>query len=281
MNTKTTKKSSTSKKELDITQFEITQLLREINPAFRQGVTPLASELNTARTIEQTLPVQQNGNLLYPYQVPQSALTSQQLAYLNTLSQATLSTQPLAYTNVAPQPARAEPLIYANGVQQSNLASQQLVYQNTMPQAVPAKQPLVSVSLESNAILEAQIVSNARLAALISKEAEPKANITENADEFSIELNIAGYKKDEVSYKVSNGILRVSGLRKTESEDPSKYYTVKEFETKTFRRSFILSEDVDSEQIKARIENGILTLEIPKAEPSKVKEKKISEIMLS
>jgi HSP20 family protein len=99
----------------------------------------------------------------------------------------------------------------------------------------------------------------------------PAANIVETSIDFRIELSVPGFSKSDFILKVENQILRISGEPASTGEKTEDSYVRQEFSRKSFSRSFRLSVQVDSNNIRARYENGILEVVIPKAEEAKAK----------
>ena len=102
------------------------------------------------------------------------------------------------------------------------------------------------------------------------KEAEalaPKVNITETESSFHLEAETPGKKYKDINIEVHNGILTVKGHK--ESKPDKENYHIREFSSPNFERSFRLSDRVDTEQVSAKIENGVLKLDLPKHEQVK------------
>ena len=99
----------------------------------------------------------------------------------------------------------------------------------------------------------------------------PAANISENADQFIVELSAPGFSKEDFKIEIDQDTLIISGEHKSEKESKTDTYTRKEFSKGTFRRSFTLPETVNDESIEANYENGILKLTLPKKEEAKPK----------
>lgn len=109
----------------------------------------------------------------------------------------------------------------------------------------------------------------------------PAVNIRENADEYEIEVAAPGMKKDDFKLNYDNGRLTISSERedKKEEKDGEKV-TRREFSYQSFQRSFTITENVvDADKIKAKYENGILSIRLPKRE--EVKPKPLREIKIS
>ena len=100
----------------------------------------------------------------------------------------------------------------------------------------------------------------------------PKTDIIEEKDKFIVTLELSGLKKDEVHVNVENGRLTVKGERKDIKESKDTQYHRIERSYGAFERSFKLSNTVKQDQISAVFKDGLLTIEVPKAEEVKPKE---------
>ncbi|MDK2886126.1 MAG: hypothetical protein PWP54_684 [Thermosipho sp. (in: thermotogales)] len=94
----------------------------------------------------------------------------------------------------------------------------------------------------------------------------PRVDAYETDKELVIEVELPGLKKEDVKITVEDGILTIKGERKFDREDKKKNYRLIERVEGRFERSFTLPEYVDLEKIKAKFEDGILKIEIPKKE---------------
>ena len=93
---------------------------------------------------------------------------------------------------------------------------------------------------------------------------------------YEVDIDLPGFKKDEISIELENGYLTVSaakGLDKDEEDKKGKYIR-KERYAGAMQRSFYVGEYVTQEDIKAKYENGILRLSVPKKEAKPVETKK-------
>jgi HSP20 family protein len=106
----------------------------------------------------------------------------------------------------------------------------------------------------------------------------PAVNIKENDNGFEVEMAVPGMSKDDFRINLENNTLCISSEKKTENEKNEGNYSRKEFSYQSFSRSFTLPLSADEGSIKAKYENGILKVEIPKREESKPKPPKTIEI---
>lgn len=106
----------------------------------------------------------------------------------------------------------------------------------------------------------------------------PAVNVREEDSRFLLEVAAPGLEKGDFKVVVENGQLVVSASRRTDSETREGQYARREFNFASFRRSFTLPENVVADNIKARYENGILHIELPKQENDKSVKTKTVEI---
>ncbi|MDT0642928.1 Hsp20/alpha crystallin family protein [Zunongwangia sp. F363] len=108
----------------------------------------------------------------------------------------------------------------------------------------------------------------------------PAVNIQETDEAFSVEVAAPGKKKDDFNIELENDVLTISSEEKKENEtsDKNGRFTRKEFSYTTFKRAFSLPDSVDSEQISASYNDGVLQIALPKREEAKVQPKRLIEI---
>ncbi|MBQ8215475.1 MAG: Hsp20/alpha crystallin family protein [Clostridia bacterium] len=91
-----------------------------------------------------------------------------------------------------------------------------------------------------------------------------RTDVKDEGDRFLIEADLPGYKKEEVSVSVKDGVLTVSAEKKEEKEEQKEGgYLFRERHYGKMERHFDLSA-IDEEGIEGRLENGVLTLTLPK-----------------
>ena len=106
----------------------------------------------------------------------------------------------------------------------------------------------------------------------------PAVNIKETDTSFGIELAAPGKKKEDFNIEIDHNVLTVSSENKSEKEETEGKYTRREFSYSSFRRAFTLPETVNTENINATYENGVLYVALPKREEALPKPKRLIEI---
>ena len=102
-----------------------------------------------------------------------------------------------------------------------------------------------------------------------------KVDVQENEKEYIVEAELPGAEKDEIKLELNDGRLNISVEREEKSEEEKKNYIHKERRYSSMCRSIYL-QDVESKNATAKLENGVLTVNIPKIE--KVDNTKLIEI---
>lgn len=97
----------------------------------------------------------------------------------------------------------------------------------------------------------------------------PAVNVTENKNEFKVEVAAPGFKKEDFNLEIKNGYLTINGETKAEEEKKDEQFTRREFRFNSFSRSFSLPENVKETDIKARYNDGILLVTLPKTKVDK------------
>jgi HSP20 family protein len=106
----------------------------------------------------------------------------------------------------------------------------------------------------------------------------PAVNVIESDNNFKLELAAPGLKKEDFKINVHENTLVISAEKSTENEEKTDKYTRKEFNFSSFKRSFTLPKTVDGEKIVASYNDGILSVDLPKKEESKLKVPRLIEI---
>ena len=114
--------------------------------------------------------------------------------------------------------------------------------------------------------------------ALYGKNAKKlmKTDVKETQDGYVVDIDLPGFKKDEIQMQLENGYLTVNaskGLEKEEKNEDGRYVRRERY-AGSMSRSFYVGENVTENDIHPKYENGILTFSLPKEEKRAVEEKK-------
>ena len=107
-----------------------------------------------------------------------------------------------------------------------------------------------------------------------------KTDLKEHEDGYELSVDLPGFKKDQIQLQLSNGYLTVSAAKGIEEEGKDKKGRLVHQErfSGSMSRSYYVGENLEEEDIKAKFENGVLTLDFPKAEQKKLPERKTIQI---
>jgi HSP20 family molecular chaperone IbpA len=103
-----------------------------------------------------------------------------------------------------------------------------------------------------------------------------KTDVKELDDHFELDIDLPGYKKEDVQAQLKDGYLTINAVTKTENDqknEEGKYIRRERFYG-SCSRTFYVGEDVTEDDIKARFENGILKVIVPKIEAKPAVEEK-------
>ncbi|SDI95742.1 Molecular chaperone IbpA, HSP20 family [Lachnospiraceae bacterium G41] len=102
-----------------------------------------------------------------------------------------------------------------------------------------------------------------------------KTDIKENDKEYELTIELPGYKKENVNAELKDGYLIINATNeKNEEEKDEKGYIRKERYFGSCSRSFFVGKNLKEEDIKAKFDNGVLTLNVPKEVEKLPEEKK-------
>ena len=96
-----------------------------------------------------------------------------------------------------------------------------------------------------------------------------KTDVKETENGYELEMDLPGFKKEEVKVSLNNGYLVIraeKGLNEDEKDKKSGKYIRRERYAGTCERSFYVGEDITEEDVKGEFKHGILKLSIPKKE---------------
>ena len=105
-----------------------------------------------------------------------------------------------------------------------------------------------------------------------------KTDIKEDENKYDLDIEMPGMTKDNIKISLENSYLTIEGeIENKEEKDEKKHYIYHERYYGSMSRSYYVGDSVKEEDIKAKFENGILHIEIPKVE-KKLDEKKYIQI---
>ena len=100
-----------------------------------------------------------------------------------------------------------------------------------------------------------------------------KTDVRETENGYEVDIDLPGFKKDEISAELKDGYLTISaakGLDKDEQDKKSGKYIRRERYAGSMSRSFYVGEDISQNDVHAKYENGILRLSLPKKAAEKI-----------
>ena len=102
----------------------------------------------------------------------------------------------------------------------------------------------------------------------------PAINVKESDKAYTVELAAPGMKKEDFNVHINdegNLIIKMEQKQETKEEDKSVRYLRREFYYSKYEQTLILPDDVKKDAITAKVEHGVLTVELPKLVEEKVK----------
>ena len=100
-----------------------------------------------------------------------------------------------------------------------------------------------------------------------------KTDVKETDEGYEVDVDLPGFNKDEIKLDLNNGYLTISTEKSLNKENKGKMLRQERY-VGTMQRSFYVGESITEDDIKAKFENGVLSLMIPKKAAPKVPEKK-------
>lgn len=114
--------------------------------------------------------------------------------------------------------------------------------------------------------------------ALYGKNAQHmmKTDVKETEEGYELDVDLPGFKKDEIKLELNDGYLTISTEKSLEKNEENKQGKIlrQERYAGMMRRTFYVGDSLTEEDIKARYENGVLHLTVPKKEARKAPEKR-------
>lgn len=103
----------------------------------------------------------------------------------------------------------------------------------------------------------------------------PSVDLREEENKYLLDADVPGMSEDEIDVDLHDNILTLKGEKKSERETKDKDYLCVERSYGSFRRDIALDAEVDQNNIKAELKNGVLHVELPKKAGAKSTHKKI------
>lgn len=113
-----------------------------------------------------------------------------------------------------------------------------------------------------------------------TKPAEEEGQLTvdvyQTENEIIIKSTVAGVTADDLDISITNDMATIKGKRKSDEKVKTSDYYYQELYWGSFSRSIILPEEIDADNAKATMKNGVLTLRLPKLAKSRIKKVRIA-----
>lgn len=104
---------------------------------------------------------------------------------------------------------------------------------------------------------------------------QPRADLIEKEDRYELEIDIPGFKKDDIEIALTDNNLTVRGKVEEEKEEKGREYYLCERQRGTFARSFSLPEGVDADKVEADLHEGVLSINLPKTPDAQKKPRRV------
>jgi HSP20 family protein len=108
------------------------------------------------------------------------------------------------------------------------------------------------------------------------EEISPSVDILTEGDDVVVKVELPGMQKEDIDISLTEDTITISGEKKKEEKVEKKDYYRLESSYGSFKRSFSLPTEVQTEKASAKFKDGMLEIRIPKTEESKKKEKKVT-----
>ena len=107
-----------------------------------------------------------------------------------------------------------------------------------------------------------------------------KTDLKEHDEGYELKVDLPGFKKDQIDLQLQNGYLTITASKGLEEEGKDKKGKIvhQERYSGSMTRSFYIGENVKEEDVKAKFEDGVLTLDFPKEKPVALPEHKTIQI---
>src|ERR671914_2784134 len=101
-------------------------------------------------------------------------------------------------------------------------------------------------------------------------------DVVQEGENIVVKASVPGVSPEDIDVSIENDVLTIKGQTKEEQEHQEGNYLMRERRSGSFYRALRLPDTVDSDKAQPHYENGVLSITIPKAEPKKAKQLKVS-----
>jgi HSP20 family protein len=157
-----------------------------------------------------------------------------------------------------------------------------LVLRHRFPQSVAVRRPAFDASFERllGSVLDdffspvsRTTQTAATTSAATTQSLSPRVNVVETDKAFELQAELPGVKKEDVKISVENRRLTIEAeVKRNEEKKEGENLVYAERSVSKFSRSFALPKEVDDTAAQAKLEDGVLTLTLPKKEPVQAKQ---------
>ncbi len=110
---------------------------------------------------------------------------------------------------------------------------------------------------------------------LFSREILPAVNVKDKKHGYELEMAVPGFKKEDFKLTIENGLLTIGAEASSEQKEETENFTRQEFSRTSFSRTFNLPENVIAEDISAKYQDGLLTVELKKSGKAETQKKEV------
>jgi HSP20 family protein len=127
-----------------------------------------------------------------------------------------------------------------------------------------------------NRVLRESYTGADRDESLTTSSFAPAVDVYEDEHKVALKIEVPGINEKDIDVRVENNTLTVHGERKIEKEEKEENYRRVERQYGSFTRSFTLPQTVDTENVSATYDKGVLNISLPKKAEAKPKQIKVS-----
>ncbi len=109
-----------------------------------------------------------------------------------------------------------------------------------------------------------------------SRENLPAVNVKEKKHAYELEMAAPGFKKEDFKLTIEDGLLTISAETSNEQKEEKENYTRQEFSYNSFSRTFTLPENVVSDDVAAKYQDGMLKVELKKSGKTAAPKKEVT-----